>query len=154
MRPFLLAAIRFYQRFLSPLKGYVCAFRVHTGRCSCSALGYRAMRRFGALHGLAVLRRRLYLCGVAFRRYSSPPRRPPAAQRGDCDIGLCDLPCDGGCHSHCHVPGGQFGRFIGDLASCGDCGSCDWPSRNKKRDDKEEYVYIPPNLSDGKKDRG
>jgi putative component of membrane protein insertase Oxa1/YidC/SpoIIIJ protein YidD len=38
-REALLVAIRFYQRHVSPRKGYRCAYRVHTGRCGCSALG-------------------------------------------------------------------------------------------------------------------
>lgn len=58
-----LAAIRLYQRWLSPHKGFVCAYRVYTGRDSCSAYGYRVINRYGALVGLALLRRRLADCG-------------------------------------------------------------------------------------------
>ena len=122
-----ISAIRFYQRRLSPHKGFCCAYRAHTGRQSCSTLGLRAVRRYGALTGLAVLRRRLYLCGVAHRRYGMA-RRPALAQRGDCD---CDLPCD-------------F-DFSG-LGSCVDCGSCDWGS-GKKKDKDETRVHIPPGPS-------
>ena len=116
----LLSAIRLYQRFISPLKGFRCAYHAHTGRQSCSHLGFRAVRRFGVLSGLAVLRQRLFLCGVAHRRYS-PHRRPPLAQRGDCDVG-CDLPCD----------------------ILSNCGSCDWPERKRQDKDKERGVYLPP----------
>ncbi|WP_416136278.1 membrane protein insertion efficiency factor YidD [Aquabacterium sp. A7-Y] len=129
MRSFILAAIRGYQRYLSPYKGYCCAWRCHTGRASCSTLGYRAVRRYGVLNGLAILRRRTYLCGVAHRRHSPAPRRPPAPQRGDCDVG-CDLPWPDGCRV---------------LDAC-NCGSCDWPERKRKqRRSEERYVYIPPN---------
>jgi putative component of membrane protein insertase Oxa1/YidC/SpoIIIJ protein YidD len=38
-----LAAIRGYQRFLSPLKGFSCALRVFTGDESCSAYGDRVI---------------------------------------------------------------------------------------------------------------
>ena len=34
-----LAAIRFYQRWISPYKGFRCAYGAHSGRCSCSTLG-------------------------------------------------------------------------------------------------------------------
>jgi len=123
MRRLILFALRGYQRFVSPHKGFACAYRVHTGGASCSTLGLRAVRRFGALRGLGVLRRRLHLCGVAHRRFMTPLRRPPSAQRGDCDPG-CDLPCD----------------------VC-DPGSCDWNDRARRRrrkDEKEDRIHVPP----------
>lgn len=130
MQLLVLWSIKFYQRFISPHKGFCCAYRTHTGRASCSSLGYRVVRRYGVINGLAVLRKRLYLCGVAHRRYSPPYRRPMPAQRGDCDIG-----CIGDCGSTL------------DYASCLDCGSCDWPNRKNAASEKEQYVYIPPRVS-------
>lgn len=62
MRRFALEAIRIYQRHVSPRKGFSCAYRSHLGRFSCSTLGYRAIRRYGLLKGLAVLRQRTSLC--------------------------------------------------------------------------------------------
>jgi putative component of membrane protein insertase Oxa1/YidC/SpoIIIJ protein YidD len=32
-----------YQRFISPYKGYTCAYRVHAGRAWCSAFGKRVI---------------------------------------------------------------------------------------------------------------
>lgn len=133
----LLAAIRFYQRFLSPLKGFRCAYHAHTGRQSCSHLGFRTVRRYGALAGLVVLRQRLYLCGVAHRRYSPPLRRPPLAQRGDCDI----VPCD------CDLPSTNPCSCAGDIL--GNCGSCDWPDRRRKERERERTIYIPPKQGSG-----
>lgn len=138
LRRLALAAIRAYQRHLSPHKGYRCAYRQHTGRASCSALGYRAIRRKGLLAGLALLRRRTGLCGIAHRRFHAPGRRLPAAQRGDCDLG-CDLPCD------LDLPGGRGLSGACDLLSCCDCGSCDWPNRkSRQRRDAERFVHLPP----------
>ena len=131
MRPLALAAIRLYQRHLSPHKGFCCAYRRHTGRQGCSELGFRAIRRYGVLAGWALLRRRLYLCGVAHRRFSPAPRRPFRAQRGDCDIG-CDLPCDG------------F-ELCGDAADC-----CDWPERNKRSAEEDKDVHLPPDNGRGR----
>ena len=128
MQELVLWAIKFYQRYISSHKGFCCAYR--TGRASCSSLGYRVVRRYGAINGLVVLRSRLYQCGVAHRRYSAPWRRPMAAQRGDCDIG-----CAGDCGS------------VLDYASCLDCGSCDWPSKNARGGEQEQYVHIPPRVS-------
>ena len=145
MRTLLLAAISAYQRYLSPHKGFCCAYRVHTGHQSCSALGFRAVRRYGVLAGLGILRRRIYLCGVAHRRFSPPHKRPHRSQRGDCD---CDLPLD----LNCDFPSRDVGSCLGDFANGCDCSSCDWPERKRKKDEKEKYVYIPPNSSNKKAD--
>ncbi|MBN9421284.1 MAG: hypothetical protein BGO63_00040 [Candidatus Accumulibacter sp. 66-26] len=139
MRTLVLAAITAYQRHLSPRKGFCCAYRVHTGRHSCSVLGFRAIRRYGVFAGFAVLQRRLHLCGVAHRRYSPPRRRPHRAQRGDCDFG-CDLPCD----LDCNIPNGKTCSALGDFLTCCDCAGCDGPERKRKKTDREQYVHIPP----------
>lgn len=112
--------IRFYQRFISPYKGFSCAYRVHTGKASCSQLGYRAIRRHGLFGGLQVLRCRLACCSEVYHAHHEPrhagnsSRTPQPvgtlrAQAGFVDCGGCDaLPCDsGGC----------------DIASCDTAGS-------------------------------
>lgn len=101
MRRLFLAAIRTYQRYLSPYKGFSCAYRGLTGRRSCSELGFRAIRRHGIRAGLAILRQRTHLCGVAHRR--QPPFHASAfhSQRGFCDPG-CDLPCELPPWTHAH----------------------------------------------------
>lgn len=144
MRLACLGAIRGYQRFVSPYKGFGCAYREHTGRASCSALGYRAVRRHGVRVGLALARRRMHLCGVVHRRRQEPGGAlHRATQRGLCDLG-CDAPCDLGCD----LPSGgtRWCRWL-DPSCCCDAGSCDWPQR-KRRDhwmrQQEKLVYIPP----------
>ena len=139
MRHALLIAIRAYQRYISPHKGFCCAYREHTGGPSCSALGYRAVRRYGVFTGLALVRQRTYRCGVVHRRYRLQPVLAHHSQRGVCDIG-CDLPCDGGCDG---PGGGGFSKFF-DFLSCCDIGSCDWSDRKRKSREGEKYVYIPP----------
>ena len=146
MRRFLLAAIRAYQRYLSPYKGFSCAYREHTGHASCSTFGFRAVRKYGVFRGLIMLRERTYLCGVAQRRYMLVRRRAFASQRGECDIG-CDLPDV----SNCDLPGGKSISRMFDFFSCCDFGSCDWPTRKRKGyNEAEQYVYIPPKARDRK----
>ncbi|WP_083286942.1 MULTISPECIES: membrane protein insertion efficiency factor YidD [unclassified Janthinobacterium] len=94
-------AIRVYQRHLSPWKGFRCAYRVLTGRDSCSAYGYKVIARHGLRAGLALLQRRLRACGEHHRRYLAlhPQTRRSArrqAQAGfcDCDVPLLDCACD------------------------------------------------------------
>ena len=90
-----LLAIRLYQRYMSPLKGFSCAYRLLTGRDSCSAYGYRVIERFGLKQGLILLRRRLHDCGEQHRaqreRTVSHRTARHQAQAGFCDAG-CDLP--------------------------------------------------------------
>jgi putative component of membrane protein insertase Oxa1/YidC/SpoIIIJ protein YidD len=121
MKILVLAAIRFYQRIISPRKGFCCAYAAYTGHASCSALGYRAVRRFGAWHGLLVLNGRLEKCSVAYRRYK------PLALQGQ--AGFLDCDCGGG--------------------DCGDCdlGDCSWESEKKKKRrnrNDERDVILPP----------
>ena len=138
MRYLALASIRFYQKFISPYKGFGCAYRIHTGCASCSALGYRAVRRHGVVTGFFILRERTYKCGVAHRRYSVQPRRAIRSQRGDCDLG-CDSPAD----CQLDLPCGSFLSRFFDSISCTDFCDCDWPDRKRKDTKDEELVYIP-----------
>jgi uncharacterized protein len=135
LRSAVLLAITLYQRHLSPLKGFSCAYRIHTGCASCSVLGSRSIRRYGVWLGIGVLRQRFERCGVAHERLI---RRShfPSGQAGFCDVG-CDLPCD----------------FLApDCAGsvCNGCSGCDLPcdcgdwGRSKKKEKEEKYVYIPP----------
>ena len=118
-----LAAIRFYQRRISPHKRFSCALRVATGGASCSAYGYAVIARFGLLRGLGLLQRRLELCGhVHGRLHTSPPAHP----RLKYQRGFCDAPCDLPCHGH----GGCVSVDTAlDVAGCVcDAGDC-WSSR-------------------------
>jgi putative component of membrane protein insertase Oxa1/YidC/SpoIIIJ protein YidD len=96
MRRVALFSIRIYQRYISPYKGFSCAYRCATSRASCSTLGYRAIKRFGFLKGLAVLENRTYKCGVANRRLRRSVYGAGFYQRGVCDAG-CDSPSDCDC---------------------------------------------------------
>jgi len=127
-----LAAIRFYQRRMSPHKGFSCALRVATGGASCSAYGYAVIARFGLARGLGLLQRRLELCGHVHRRVrSSPPPHPHLKyQRGFCDAPACDGPCDLSCPGDADCISADTAL---DIASCvcdpGDC----WSSRRRRR---------------------
>jgi putative component of membrane protein insertase Oxa1/YidC/SpoIIIJ protein YidD len=122
MRRVALAAIRGYQRWISPHKGFCCALRAHTGADSCSAYGYLVIERFGLRRGLGLLDRRLELCGHVHRSHAAAAHPAPAPRPGPAvrnpwrhkEQGVCDVPC-------CSLGGDLL-----DLASCGcdiwDCG--------------------------------
>ena len=111
-----LAAIRGYQRHLSPHKGFSCAYRAATGRASCSRHGYRVIERFGLWSGLALLRRRLRLCGATYRSRVAVRNPVLHHQRGDCVP--CD--CDADCLPDLPCSGKSAARGGGDcIAECG-----------------------------------
>jgi putative component of membrane protein insertase Oxa1/YidC/SpoIIIJ protein YidD len=139
MRIMFLAAIRLYQAYISPHKGFCCAYRKHTGRASCSALGYRSVRRYGTVGGLIILRKRTRLCGIAHWRYSPAVYRPFASQRGECDPG-CDWPGS----VDCDLPGGQTISRLLELGDCCDIGSCDWGDRRQRRQESGNKRARPP----------
>jgi putative component of membrane protein insertase Oxa1/YidC/SpoIIIJ protein YidD len=106
MKVLALAAIRGYQRWLSPHKGFCCALRALTGGDSCSAYGYRVIERFGLRLGLGLLERRLELCGHVHRSAvpAAPPPPPSPAVRNPWrhkEQGHCDVPCDSSCDTPC-----------------------------------------------------
>ncbi|PHV08611.1 hypothetical protein CSQ96_03450 [Janthinobacterium sp. BJB412] len=144
MKSIALAAIALYRRHLSPIKGFSCAYRLHTGRDSCSAYGQRVIERYGLRAGLALLRRRMAACGAQYRRHRSQqmsdvvaPRR--AAPRHGLQAGFCDLPDN----VSCGIPSCELS--LGEtLDSCAECASCDWPFHRRKRD-RDRYVDIRPN---------
>ncbi len=139
MKRLALAAIAFYRRHLSRLKGFSCAFRVYTGRDSCSAYGQRVIARHGLVRGLMLLIRRMNACGEVHRQHHPSTMRAMSA-RHRAQAGFCDLSCD---LPDLSCVGDGF-----DLLDCGcnlasfnasDCRGC-W----SKRKDKEQYVRINP----------
>ncbi|MSQ29572.1 MAG: membrane protein insertion efficiency factor YidD [Dehalococcoidia bacterium] len=57
MKTFLLAAIRFYQRFISPGLGVACRYEP-----SCSRYAHEAIKRHGTARGVWMAARRLSRC--------------------------------------------------------------------------------------------
>lgn len=159
LKPLALAAIRCYQRLISPRKGFRCAYRAYTGCASCSMLGYRVIRRFGVWVGLRLLRQRLHKCSVAYRRYrpaalilSTTPALPAgrlARQAGFIDC-TCDLPCDASCELPCELPcNSGMADAACDVFSCGtDIADCSGGEKSRKRqhrqDDEDDNIHLPP----------
>jgi putative component of membrane protein insertase Oxa1/YidC/SpoIIIJ protein YidD len=141
-----IGAITLYQRYLSPRKGFSCAYRRHTGAMGCSGFGKHAIGKHGLFLGLVLLRRRLARCAWQAHQHAAPaagaePARPQALGRfrhqgGFADCGACDVP---GCDvPDCDLPSrgcGGEGRVGAVVRSCGHgwewfdmCSSCvpDW----------------------------
>lgn len=126
-------AIRFYQRVISPRKGFRCAYAAYTGNASCSALGYRAIRRHGLAGGITLLNRRLHKCGVAHERYRPAMGALLARQAGFCDldcgiVDLADLACNGPANCACDLP-------------------CDFGRRRRRNEIDDRDFKLPPRRS-------
>ena len=70
-------AIRLYQRYISPRKGFRCAHRALHGRRSCSEFARRAVLRKGLVKMLAILRQRFAACATSAKKlhYERKQRR-------------------------------------------------------------------------------
>lgn len=143
MKAIALFAIKAYQRYISPHKGFCCAYRAHTGYSSCSTLGYRAIRRYGVLPGITVLQQRFKRCSAAYQqrlalmRHSQHHRLRHSSQQG-----FCDVPCD--CPSFdmpCDTPSCNSVQHFCDFLDC--CDACDW-HRTRKNDEETPPPYLPP----------
>ena len=75
-----------YQRYVSPRKGYCCAYRVCTGGRSCSSYAKRSISRAGLVGGLILLRHRLKACALAAASHdeSDKPSGAEVAVFGQC----------------------------------------------------------------------
>lgn len=159
LKPLALATIRCYQRFISPRKGFRCAYRAYTGCASCSALGYRVIRRYGVWRGWLLLRQRLHKCSVAYRRYR--PLVPPVTHGSPLPVGrlarqagffdcACDLPCDAACELPCELPcNSGMADAACDVFSCGtDIADCFGGEKSRKRQhrqtDEDSDTHLPP----------
>jgi len=142
MRSAALLAIQGYKRFVSPHKGFSCAYRVNTGGHSCSTLGYRAIRRYGLFAGLAVLQQRLHKCSVA-SRLNRLSLAHLGSQRGVCDFGCpigCDLPA-------CDLPAFDCplnGELLNCCSASNPCDCAQWWWESSKKERREQDAYIPP----------
>lgn len=103
--------IVFYQKFISPYKGFSCAHKIATQEISCSSYGKRVIQRCGILIGYKLLNRRFYDCtwhAKNLQKITTENQQNEykiyrqvkgyqLSQGGfiDCDIPSCDMPdCD------------------------------------------------------------
>ncbi|MDQ3059657.1 MAG: membrane protein insertion efficiency factor YidD [Pseudomonadota bacterium] len=133
MKAIALLAIRAYQRYISPHKGFCCAYSAHTGYKSCSVLGYRAIRLYGVPGGITVLQKRFERCKAAYQQRRLTLGSARKRQQGFLDCS-CDLPCE--------MPSVETVENFCDILDWGkDCG--DW-LRSRKNADEETPPYLPP----------
>ena len=128
-----LLAIRGYQRWLSPYKGFHCAYRVyHGGSEGCSGYGRRVIGRYGVFTGYRLLQRRMGDCSAAAELLQE--QRIARVQMARAQAGFCD-----GCDLDCALPDCDISDWLsGCVPDCGD--SCDVWSEEKPKQDKKKVV--------------
>lgn len=67
MQKIALFIISTYQKYLSPIKGFKCAYGVETGITTCSAHAKKVISRYGFLKGCLLMRRQAKRCEQSYR---------------------------------------------------------------------------------------
>lgn len=119
--------INVYQRYLSPHKGFCCAYRVAMGEPSCSEFAKLAIRKKGFFSALSDIRGRMGDCQSAALMLSKQredkvgqKRKKKADTSADCVKDACgDCALQGACNLSSGV--GKKGSM---LEGCGDACSC------------------------------
>jgi putative component of membrane protein insertase Oxa1/YidC/SpoIIIJ protein YidD len=100
--------IEMYQRFLSPYKGFRCAYRARTKRASCSEFAKRVALRRGVAALPALLRERFKRCAVAARAMAHRRSEKGERRRGSSSSafdGCGDAAGEACVHGGCDVLG-------------------------------------------------
>ena len=71
--------ISFYQRYISPHKGFRCAHRVYHGGQSCSGYAKTVVQQHGLGAAIPLIRQRFSACGQAARMMRSEGGAPALA---------------------------------------------------------------------------
>ena len=67
MKQLIVIFIEIYQKFISPRKGFCCAYKVVKGGRSCSEYGKYSISTFGVFKGSKLLMKRFQLCGRVYK---------------------------------------------------------------------------------------
>lgn len=92
--PLTVSAIRLYQRHISPIKGFRCAYGSEQGLKTCSAFGRHVFERYEASVAMSLLRRRFAACRQAYARLKIKMATPHASTRTDDKAKASTRPAD------------------------------------------------------------
>jgi putative component of membrane protein insertase Oxa1/YidC/SpoIIIJ protein YidD len=101
-----LAGIGAYRRFISPHKGFRCAYGAMYGRGSCSDVALRIARRRGGLRALQLMRAQVARCRHAYTlaQVSDPEREQIKSEEPNKQLSRDCANWDGGCVTCCPWP--------------------------------------------------
>lgn len=93
---FAIFAIGFYQKRISPHKGFVCAHRAYHGGLSCSECAKQTIATHGLWCALPLIKARFVECRGAYTLLSSSEggdKLSRLRRQGDACANVCTLPC-------------------------------------------------------------
>jgi len=64
----LIQMIIFYQKYISPHKGYCCAYRAYSGNASCSEYAKIAIKKNGFIKAIPSIKKQFLKCKIAFEK--------------------------------------------------------------------------------------
>ena len=112
-------AIAAYQNWISPYKGFRCAYSVLHGGTGCSGYAKGQIKTLGLLLALPKIRARFQACRAAMASLQKKRRKARKKRKADKQSWYDGISCD--------CPTGFISRCK-STTDAGDCGSCDVPS--------------------------
>jgi len=110
--------IGLYQKYLSPRKGYRCAYSLEHGGSGCSGAVLNILETHGLFRGWSLIKHRFHECSEAAEKRKKRKKEGS----GSCpDCSTVDNACEG---ANCGL-GCANGAKKCDLPDMPDCGSCD-----------------------------
>ena len=111
MRAFCIFLIALYQKYISPYKGFRCAYGCYYHTKSCSAIIKHIIATQGLIAGWPLIRQQFVACRLAYEalqqddnnrnnRRRRPNRQRPCSRRDACECStdiLPEVPCDVPC---------------------------------------------------------
>jgi len=92
MRSLVLVAISVYKKYVSPFKGFRCAYGVLHGGNSCSTEIYELINKHGVLKGIPLAKVQLKRCTAAYKILSSEKEDETGESGENKNPEDCDLP--------------------------------------------------------------
>lgn len=151
MKYFAIGIINLYQKYISPYKGFSCAYSLGTGGLSCSAYGKLVISKYGVNKGYSLLKRRFSDCKFCSEKLTQNKiekrKKANLKQAGFGDCGGCDLPsCDVSCQScdfHLNRVTDSFDSCnffseVSDVAEIAD--DLELPERKKKQEENRKVI--------------
>ncbi len=89
-----IALIAFYQKWISPHKGYTCAHLVVHKNISCSAAVKNIVREKGLISGYPDIKERFKECRYAYISLTREKNKKKDKWWHNCDVSSC-IPCPG-----------------------------------------------------------
>jgi len=96
MRKIAILMINFYQRFLSPVKGFRCAYGALHGKGTCSQIVKDIVRHEGVFKGWPKIKQQFNNCKSAYLQLQDNPDldKGKKKKKRKCDNCDCPSPCD------------------------------------------------------------